>query len=534
MKKTLEVLGWLLDYMVIPAGIIYIAYQHGILNGFIDHLESGKELASVNEIFRGKIPYKDIYILFGPLNTYLEAFSMILFGKSLAVLRGYFLFGNVVTLIIGYLIARAIIRNRLLACLTALILMAETYHPFWSTRWGGLRFGFGLLSILMAVMFFKKRKDIWILLSGMTVAISLMTTTDIGIYAFIAIAAALLCSRENLKGAVIFGAGFGCVFALFLSYFLISGALVPYLNTIFIQATTHITAWQQPRADLSLWQSMAPDKILSLSFKCNILILFYLFLALFLAWRFFKKRQAVDFVDYSLLCISIYGLLIYKTSFRAAIGPQFQMALQPAIILVFVLLGRLSAQKRLISKIAVFACVLFYIIFSEKIFYENFKKWLLYQEVKGGLLPMYSTAIPLSRVQLAKLNIDRGGGIVIPADQAIEIESVTKYITSVTRPDEAVFTFPEQGMYNFFANRPCLDRFNISGVVWATPAWRKELMDDLKNIRPRHIIYRSSLSNLARSIGRSEELLPDVKAYIDLNYVREASFGSVDILKLRD
>ncbi|MCM8781766.1 MAG: hypothetical protein NC828_01765 [Candidatus Omnitrophica bacterium] len=90
-------------------------------------------------------------------------------------------------------------------------------------------------------------------------------------------------------------------------------------------------------------------------------------------------------------------------------------------------------------------------------------------------MPTYMGAIPFSKLKLTSLKIDRAKDIISPSEQAQEIEGVTRYIISVTKPKEVVFTFPEHGMYNFFANRPCLDRFNIAGLAWTTMEWRQEL-----------------------------------------------------------
>lgn len=104
MKSRLSNLSRIFDYILIPALLVFAVWQANFIHGFIDHLEAGKELVCVSEISHGKLPYRDIFTLFGPLNIYLEVFSMFLFDKNLAVLSGYFYFGTTITLLIGYLI----------------------------------------------------------------------------------------------------------------------------------------------------------------------------------------------------------------------------------------------------------------------------------------------------------------------------------------------------------------------------------------------------------------------------------------------
>lgn len=551
--------AWLLDYIIIPILIIFVFYQPNFIHGFIDYLEAGKELACINEIFLGKQLYRDVFTLFGPLNIYLEVFSMFLFGKNLAVLRGYFYFGTLATLIIAYLLGRILCRNKFFSYLAILALIVETYHPFWSTRWGGIRFGFGLSAILCAVVFFKKEKNIWAIFAGIFVALAFITTPDTGIFSLIAIGTTfsfygLSSFLKNkilslaLKNLVFFGIGLFIVLFPFLFYFGIKGALIPYIDTLLILARNHVKIWGQPQPAIDLLKLITPNEILTINFKRIFPAFLYIFLAFYLIRHVFKKRMPYNWREYGILCLSIYGLFMYAASFRAAIGPQFQMALQPVIILGFVFLSELFEQiiklKKYISSnnnflkfivsLIVFIVIIFYAIFSEKIFFGDFKQWFMYQKYKKYLMPTYSNVIPLANLQVSTLKIDRARGLIVPHGQAQEIESVMRYIVSLTNPNEPLFTFPEHGIYNFLANRPCLDRFNIAGLAWTALTWRQELLMDLKKIRPRYIIYSRNLSNLARSIQRTEELLPEVIEYINANYEKEVSFGEIDILRRKE
>jgi hypothetical protein len=248
------------------------------------------------------------------------------------------------------------------------------------------------------------------------------------------------------------------------------------------------------------------------------------------------------------MTLLIYGWLIMKfkaCTMREIIGPQFQVALQPAIILVCVFLGDLAGKITVLSKrrsgrkdliklagmTAVFVFGLIYSVFSEKVFYGELSNWLVDQRYKANIIPAYSNMIPFYRAGLVPLNIDRASGIMVSPQQAEEIEGVTGYILSVTTPGEPIFTFPELGIYNFFTDRPCVSRFNIPTCIWATPKWGQEIINDLKTRQPRYIIYGNRLSNITKSLGDKKELLPEVGAYINGNYVKVASFGKIDVLK---
>ncbi len=536
---------WFLDYMIIPLLLIFVVFQRNFIHGFINYLEAGKELACVNELFHGKMLYRDIFTLVGPLNIYLEAFFMLVFGKSLAVLRGYFYFGTIITLIIGYFIARSLCRLRFFAYITALMLIVETYHPFWATRWGGIRFGFGLVSILCAINFLKKEKGIWAFFSGIFTAVAFLTSMDIGILASVAISFTF-CSyivfnfiknkKFKLKSLILFFVGIVVILIPFIFYFVMEGALLPYVNTLIVIAENHTKVWGQ----------VGIGRIFEYNFKYIFPIILYACSTIYLIHRISKKT--IYWRDYGVLCLSIYGLLMYKMAFRAIHGPQFAMSLQPAIILVFVFMEDMFKQivkikqkttvnkgnfVKLIAAVIIFIFTLSYVVFSEKRFYGNFKGWFLYQKYKAYLMPMYMGVIPLSELRLSALAIEGAKGIVVPESQAREIEGVTRYIVSVTRQDEPIFSFPEHGIYNFFTNRPVVSRFPIAGFAWTAEEYKTELLKSLKECRPRYVIFGTWLSNLAISIGRKEELLPEVSNFIKENYIVEKRFATIDIYRLK-
>jgi hypothetical protein len=543
---------WIVDYIIIPIVMFLILYDSNFMHGFIDHFEAGKELACLNEMYHGKFLYKDALPYFGPLNTYLQIFSFFLFGKSIAVLRGFFYFGTLLTLLVGYLIARRLCQRKFFAYTLALLLIVETYHPFWATRWGGLRFGFGLLAILCLVNFLKKEKNIWVFFAGIFSSITFLVTLDVGVLCCISIGFTLFFytlysylrnKRVSLKFLNLYILGLLTALIPFAIYFVLTQSLLPYVNTILAIAMNHAKVWSGGQGLADFRELIHLNHVYTMGFKQVIPILLYLYSGIYLTYRIFKKTMS--WRDFSVMCLSIYGVLMYITSFRALLGPQFQMALQPFIILWFVFLDKAFQRvsmlhKRKVNKkydfkyitsVAIFVFMVSYAIFSEKRFYGDFKNWFSYQKYKKYVMPMYMGVVPLSQFQSSILNIDRAKGVRVPSEQAAEIEQVTNYVISVTKPGEPVFAFPEHGIYNFLADRPCIDKFSIPGFAWTTPEWREELLMDLKKVNPTYIIYGTKLSNMAMCINRNEELLPDVITYIHEHYHKEASFGTIDILR---
>ena len=94
----------------------------------------------------------------------------------------------------------------------------------------------------------------------------------------------------------------------------------------------------------------------------------------------------------------------------------------------------------------------------------------------------------LKDVEKRPLNIERAKGMIVPLWQAQEIEGVTKFLQEHTGPEEAVFTFPELGNFNFWADRPFVGRFPIATFAWYHEKWHRELVADFKKAQPRFVV----------------------------------------------
>ncbi|MFH1798709.1 MAG: hypothetical protein ABH844_05170 [Candidatus Omnitrophota bacterium] len=561
MNTTRYLPGWfwtVLDYFFIPVVIIFVIYQPNFMHGFIDFLEGGNDLACVNEIFHGGVPYRDMFILFGPLNIYLNVFFMLLFGKTLAVASAYFYYGAILTLIIGYLLSRNLCRGRFFSYAAAFFLMVETFHPFWVTRWPEIRFGAGLLVLLCVVQIFKhtRKQNVWVILTGMCAGGALLISLDVGVFSLIAVASTLCFhsayilwqeKKVDLKNVSFFIIGAFLSILPLVIYFIAVGAFLPYVNTVLALIRDFIKVWSQPVLELNLWRIIRPERILRYEFKYILPVLVYLIAGIRVIIRAVGKK--LTWREYGMMVITIYGLLMYKSAFRAMLGPQFQMALQPAIVLGFILIedifneayGEIKKKRagggnftKLIVCAVIFVGSMTYAVYSEKRFYGDIKGWFLYQKYKKHIMPTYTGAVPFSGLKMKAVAIDRAKGTIVLDEQAKVIEGVTEYIKKVTEPKESVFTFPEHGMYNFLTNRPCLDRFNIAGYAWTKSEWREELLRDLNEKKPRYIIYGKNLSNLAKAIQRTKEVLPEVIEYIEGNYEKEKTFGTTDILRRKN
>ena len=549
-------LSWILDYVLLPLAILFVAYQPNFIHGFIDYHELGQQVYAVNEIFRGEVPYKDIFMQYGPLHSYLQSFLMLIFGKHVAVIRGFFLFGSIITLIIGYLLGRTIYKTRAVSYFLGLLLIMETFDPFWATRWGGLRFGAGLLALLCACISIRDRKNPWMLLGGMCTVMAFFFAIDVGMFSFLAIICAFSCykkyhraqdGRIDSSAMAFYFTGIAAAALPLMVYFWSAGALFPYISVTFMKATNHMTAWGQGLPDINFWHVIRPTEILKYPFKYYLPVFLYIAALARIVYR--VLRSEISWRDYAVLSVVIYGFFMYAASLRAISNMQFQIAFQPALIVgaaflddiligISILRQHLAVRRAAVLKLAtlwfVFIICSTYAIVSEKRFYNDFVGWILYQLNKGRVITGYGRPGATSHLKRAELSIERADGIIVSVQQAEEIEGVAQYIRSVTGPDEPVFAFPVHGVFNFLCDRPCVGRFGNPSLAWLAPVYREEVLRDLRSARPRYIIYSNRLSTLAGSIRQKEELLPDVVEYIHENYEKETVFRGIEILRRKD
>jgi len=550
----------LADFIIVPCLIVWFVFEPNFLHGWVDYVESGQYLAPINRIFHGQLPFRDSYTLFGPLFLYIPAFLMLLFGKTIAVLRAHFHMMAILNVIIAYFVGRMVCKKRLFRYAIPFVLLLEFFHPFWSTRWGGLRVGAGLFVIAALIRYLRAGSRGALLIAGCLTSVGLLYSTDVGILS--AATSGTLFVWLFLSGqrrfAVLFGdflifvSGFLVTSFVPMIYLAVKGAMIPYIQTAF---------WDMPVHHMSMWghgnmpslleafrQSGGFWKVLTGDvFKVYLPSLIYAGFSCFLLVQLLKRRIAPETSIVFLL--TVYGLLLYVMSFRAIEGPQFQMALPPLIILMGWLLERSwSAVRGFIEPlrgdekrswiVPVFSVILLaicstYVFASDKRYYGSFQGWLKYQRHKSDLSARYSSPAWIGQLDWSPLSCERCGSINVQRNEADEIDGVTQFLLQNTKPGEIVFAFPEHGIFNFLADRPGLSRFDIAGLAWTTEAWQNELQNRLIQNPPRYVVAGKSLSNLAKSIGREEEILSEVGAFLAENYSVIRDFSTVAVLERR-
>lgn len=542
------------DYMILPAAIFFLLYSPNYADGQLKQLEAGSHLGVISDLMHGKIPLRDSISIYGPLSDVLPYLVMKLFGATFQMLRAYFHFTSIISIIIGYFLARKALNTRAFILITTLLLMVETFSPLWSTRWGGIRSGSGLFVLLAIINSYNSpNRKLWFYAAGLASIFAFLSSIEIGAMAMFTFAAyAIFLSytegwpiKKSFRYFSPYAAGVATLLVPFLLYYLFEGALASYIRFTFFEFPfNHISKFAQGRVPPVIPEGLTLGNlyswILSYDFKIYVPAAVYILTAIYLAAAMFIKKKA-DKQTITLFILLIYGIPLYMMAFRSIGGPQFSSSITPAIIISCIFLEQvyLSYRKtiaegswrstagmaRIMLSLVIFLGSFYYMLVAANRTTGAGLNWVLLEKKK--FMNYYQ-----KEPGLVRLDLERAGNVYLPAEQTGIVTGVVNYINSHTDPEEPIFAFPDMGSYYFLTGRPNFTKFPAATLSYLNEKCRTGLIQDVQKHSPKYIIFDTKLSAIPWSIGRTEmELFPEIFQYCKENYFIEASFGSTLILR---
>lgn len=539
----------LLDFTILTLVISMVTLQPYFMHGAVNFYETGQYLPQINELFHGSIPYKDMFIMRGPLEIFMPALLMKLFGRHIGILNAYFYFGTVLTLIIYTIFALRVFSTRGFSYLFTLVLIARTFHKVTFAIWGGIRFGFGILALLFAVNFLKGKKLKWLFLAGVFSGIAFLTSFEIGAFSFISIFS-LLCFLWYLERSIkdlitrifVYILGNLAVVLPFITYLFFHNAFIYYVNSLKV-VLFNMTKIFDPSlcfdTPVNFQEFLLALSPLNHNFKYTLPFFFYVLIGIYLFRGVIKNKLSLS--EVSMVPVFIYGIFLYKGVFRDVEGPQYRMMLQPLLLIMFFYLEHMNTRFRLIKPARALLKKIFigFFILTVPLYsigfslYKYNKKFFIFNEIKSVLLHKSHMDIPYSGPEPTKVKSSRAKGIIVPRLQVEEIDDVVSYLDSHAERREVVFTFPDLGTYNFLTDRPPLGRFHTAEFAFMSPEWHEELMQGLRSEKPRYVICAKDFSRLEQFRPTLGKYLDEIRKYLGRNYDVVRSYSSVDILKIK-
>lgn len=528
------------------AVMVLLMYDPNFADGGFNHAETGLYLGNIHALFQGKVPYRDIFMQFGPLNDYLPALCLKLFGPTLYTLRAYFFFSAILTVLVGWLLARRCLGTRPFWYAAALVLVYEVFNPRWSVYWGGLRHLWGLLVVLALLGSLESpRPRRWLFLAGLLCALALLTSIEVGLFATAAAGLFLVIQarHERLPWAgfwrrlLALAGGWALVMLPFLAYYSMAGALGEYLRIAFYDVPfNHMAKFGQKHLIALGPADFAPRSLLAWAFSANCKM--YIPFAAFAlgAWLCLKAWRAGSFGPWHsrVFLLLAYGLPLYLVSFRQFGGPQSQSGFTAPIILGLMLLERLYVQLRAAPRPAgtwprawrggALLAALVYLLMAQNM-------------VHGGLLGFIGdkradyARLGRHHPNLTPLEVPGAGGVWTTKKEAAEIIPVVEFLRRHTRPGEPIIVLPEAGAYHFLADRPNPLRFSTTAMAYTTERYQEEIRAQLANNPVRIVVKRNKRSGHAKHAGKTDyDMLPAFYDLIEGHYHQVASMGPVSIL----
>lgn len=513
------------DTIILSLFTILITLQPFYPEGKINLFELGLYLPGIDAVLRGDVLYRDVFHLRGPLEIYLPAAMMKIFGVHLNILYLYFYVGTISTMILFVLTAREFFKTKYIYYLFTIVFTARTFPRVVYHIWGGFRYAFGILSIYCAIRFFKTNRKLWIFLSGVAASLGILISVEIGLCAIFGLLLSFVFGlifkifdlKDAIKSISIFLLGACIVSIPYLIYLALNNALIPFWDSMYIVVTNMEKVIDQhfvstyPRTFIQSVLAMINPA--AKNFRHLTPGYLYLIVLFVLLKRVHTKKFSV--VDINLLCLGGYGIFMYVTCFRSLWASQFEMALQPEKILLFYVLEQvyfylLTIKDEIInySKTSITAGIhirfprakvygIYFMLFlfcGSSLGYsiDRFnKRFIFFKIVRDKLMGKNIDYLrPLAGEKSRALKIERAEGVITTESQANDIEQVVSFLQDNTNADEVVFMHSEMGIYNFFADRKFLGRFPLYTFAWFDEGWFDEFCKDFLEVKPKFVVIR--------------------------------------------
>ncbi len=528
-KAPAPATAWRLAALVIiPALIFLFSYvSTAQLSQWVDLFHRGESIGPASDYLRGKIPFRDVFVLHGMLDDgQLDAWLMAIFGRSLevAVMRSVIL-GAFLAVTIWYL-GLVVFESIPLALLC--VAMGS-----WTTAENN-RTVFQVAVVALFWNALRRRSRISAIFSGVITGVVLFYSYEIGMYSIAgAIAASLLLwivsRRTPWNGLApgvaaaffLIGTAIGAApFAIFLA---LHDALDDFVVISFGVIPRIIDAvWSLPfpdlvstfRQDLNL-HTLA-DFVLWEKFHLVVSPLTIAIAAVYFIQRWLRRR--VETLDYALLILTIFATIAQRTAFgRASFQHQYFSAflIGPLIVMLALIAVRVLRDRWREGDPGTRAFVVSLGIASLPVIGVLF--WIP-DLVNARLEDFIRYPYRIARVEHN----------AHAEEVQWRIKDVTAAVHALTKRGEPIFDFSNQPAFYFFADRPNPTRF-YQVPIFSPKELQAETIRSLQRAKPK-VVLRRSPEFFDQFDGVTNDLRAQaVSAYLDDTYHFYKSVRGVEL-----
>lgn len=504
-------------FVILPVLLYVVSYAStASLSQWIDLFHRGESLGPASDYLRGKVPYRDVFVLHGLMEDgQLDAWIFQLFGRhvELALARPVILGSFAVPAL--WFLGMAIFDSIPLAMLVILLGAVTTVD--------NERIFFEIAVLALLFTGYQRRRDFLVVLAGLMAAVTIFFSYDIGMYA-IGGSLLFLAILRRWRSIFAFLAGFVLGAAPFLVYLGMRGALGAFVETSFVTLPRIIDAvWSLPFPDLTttfrkdLNLRAISDFFLSEAFRFVLNPLVIGVALVVLVQRALAKT--FDRLDVALLALTTFALLTQRSALgRADFPHQYFSAflVGPMILVLLVRFARAAATIWRTRDRGAQAFLLAVVV---------------------AVLPLFAVALWVPDIMNGRLDdaVHYQGrvsriGFVDPAAEEIRqrVDGIRYHVFDLSKKGEPIFDFSNQPALYFFTDRPNPTRFYQVPIL-SPRDFQRETIVALERAKPPLVIRRSpqrfdvfdEIDNTVRAQA--------VAAYLDENYAYARSVRGVEI-----
>lgn len=532
------------DYILLPLVILLLTFNSNFFYnlksswGFLS--EEGLNLGAVNSILHGKVLYRDVYYVYGPLLEYPLALIMKIFGCDILYLRIYtYALTFIGFLIIYYSLKMLLNKRTTLFILTAIIVLF--YFPFYSNSSSTIfRTVIGLTPLFLMGLYFVSEKQKYMLYAGIISGISTFFSQEVGIVGtasvIIAVGIGSLGIQYKFKkiaGSIfLFICGWLVVAVPIITYFGLHNALPSIIDNL-ISSPKYM---MMGCGGLPFPKLFGKENSFFVTFTVYYWpILIYICTSIYLIFRFLtNKWNKKDILMFSVL---VFGIMFFRSALARTDDGKTLQCLPPILILAavyseelicgFIELIKKGNRARIRYELMLKITTIVLILIGLIGFAVNPAKKHIKEFVKSNLNKIHI----IKPGDTVTLDIERARKITVPKiheNYAVWLREVVNYIKSHTTSNDYIYVFPNEATFYFLTDRLNPTRFDLSNMV-VTPAHRIEVVKNLEEKNPKYIIYSF---NTWRVDDIPETIYaPEITKYIISNYVLEKDFQGLKILR---
>ena len=539
-------------YVILPVFIYLLTYS-GDIHREIDLFHEGERLAPLNEMLRGGIPFRDIYIQHGGFqNAYLAWIGSQLFEPTLFGLRSMESILNPIGYVGLYLLGLQVFRGGFFTAFICVMIASGTAFSV------SPRHSLGLMSFACVASFLKDRRSPdglvtpmfrfpgKLFLSGLSASLAFWYSTEIGLYTLAAVGLFLLIYafrqreipiQKRFSPLLCYGAGGLLGFLPICLYFLAHNALDDVVWNSYIQCRYQLETWGLAFPPLSETLALLSTDgwrafVFSEGFRWYLPIGVFLTLAAYLTYRQLSGTASTH--TWKLLLLLIGGIAFFRTALGRSdsghliYGATFLwllclLPLESGILamcraLVSFVRGEVRWPHTLKAAWVLIPTVIFCWYVAE-----------VHQPLSGLSGKWQRLRQNPFKQRLVSEELARAGRVDIPDDQVAQIQKVVAYIQENTGENEKIFDFTSQGAYYFFADRPSVTRFHQVSYA-STPAMQQEVIAALEQDQTRLVLFKTGGWFDAVDAIPVEKRHPLIAAYLQATYELAININDTEIL----